>query len=68
MPVALAMFQGVKTMWTKSTVDEILRNGDAMYLNTAFDARTIDTASDSFKFTTKHRLTLFFGKVGIHFI
>lgn len=25
-------------MWTKSTVDEILRNGDAMYLNTAFDA------------------------------
>ena len=55
-------------MWTTSIVDEILRNGDAMHLNTAFDARSRDIAVDSFECTMKHRLTLFFCKVGIHFI
>ena len=55
-------------MWTTSTVDEIQRNGDAVYLNTAFDARSRDIAIDSFKSTMKHRLTLFFCKAGIHFI
>ena len=55
-------------MWTISTVDDILRSGDAMYLNTAFDARSRDIAVDSFKCTMKHRLTLFFCKVEIHFI
>ena len=60
-------FKG-KTMWTTSIVDEILRDGDAMYLNTGFDARSRYIAVDSFKCTMKHRLTLFFCKVGIHFI
>ena len=47
-------------MWTTSTVDDILRIGDAMYLNTAFDARSRDIAVDSFKCTMKRRLTFFF--------
>ena len=34
-------------MWTTSTVDEILRDRDAVYLNTAFDARSRDIANEA---------------------